>query len=439
MRRVLPALVLVVAASCGACRGCQSDAERAKAEREAMEQRARESLALLPYRLVKVTLRSRGEPTAPKELDRLWTALDATAALPQKATTPEEVAQAAKTWGAFAVALYQARAELEKHDEDEYPLLWTKLVPAPPPARYDAGLEHLGLAAVWFLLETSDRGGRTPAPEVVFYELSKATPAPTWPRDLRVAARLLRGGAFTSAKYHYAAEEELTAGIAELEAMTAADLASLQRQDLTAEQQLHAARGVAYALRAWNRLGLERDDAAADDLERALKELEAAGLKGELFDWGWAVVHAQRGKMAEAADDLERLAASPYLEEKQREELREAAKSMRAGGKGIPVFLRARSFTILAQALLARAGGLEKVLVELFGEEEGKKLYAPVAWLDSAKKNLRELTPGAAVDRGKELLDRGLGRLKEGASAKPPGPAQRAAEGGGDESDASVP
>jgi hypothetical protein len=66
---------------------------------------------------------------------------------------------------------------------------------------------------------------------------------------------------------------------------------------------------------------------------------------------------------------------------------------------------------IHAPAPIARAGGLEKLLVTMFGERTGREVYAPIAWLDHAQRAASD-APGQALDKGKDLLKSGLGRLR---------------------------
>jgi hypothetical protein len=282
--------------------------------------------------------------------------------------------------------------------------------PFPPP--FDPQLEHLALAAFWFFVDAADRGHKVPGgTDFVFYELMRAEPRPYWPNDLRALALLLRGGSYCATDKHYAAEEELTAAITTLEGMTADELLGFG-DAVSKEQSLHGERAAAYFLRAWNRMGLERDDAAADDLERGLKQLEALGIDNELTQWGWAFVHAQRERPIEAAVQLDRLSRSPYLDEKVRGELADAAADLRKSGKGIPLLLKTRAMVILAQALLARAGGFERVLEAVLGPEKAQQLMAPLRWLRRAREQLAQ-SPAQVVEQGQQLGVKGLELLKD--------------------------
>lgn len=417
LRTRATALVLVLLTACGGCH--KTDAERAAEERATIEKRIRDSYTLVPYRAMKVTLRSQGEPNAPEEVAALWKALDETHKLPEKAATEEEARLMARTYLELGVSFYKARKTLQKRDEDEFPLVWTKWLPGTSPVlpAYDAGQEHALFAALWFVLELADKDQRVPSAELVFYELSRATPQPTWRPAMRLALRGTRGMAFCQAGYHYAAEEELNGYLTELEAQRPEDLATLE--GVTAGQSREALLATGYFLRAWNRMGLQRERAAEDDIERGLTSLEKLGVENELTWWGWAFIHFRRERYEESAKYLDKLAASPFLDEAQRHDVQASANEMRRHGKKLPIFLQARAALILGQALLARAGGLEHLLVTVLGPERAEQVYAPVAWMNRVRQGMGALTPeklaheaGDTLDKAREASGKGLEALK---------------------------
>ena len=392
--RALP-LVALLFAGC-VCRS--SDAEKAKREREKMEDRVRSSLALLPYRLVKISVRAKDDPKRPAAVDALWKMLAETQALPAKPATTEEIAHEAATYARLLKALFDARQTMKTADEDDFATLGQVLLDAPSPPVFDAQTEHLALAVLWFVVDSADQTNRIPgSSEYVFYELERAKPQPTWPRELRWVAQLLRGAEFCAAEYHYAAEEELDAYVTALEATTPADFDAWK----TAEpaQLQSALKAAGYFVRAWNRMGLGRDDASTEDLEKGLAELQAMGVDNELTQWGWALVHARRGRYEASALELEKLAKSEHLDAATKTELEAAAVAMRSESHAIPLLLQTRATVILAQALLARAGGLEHVLIVLLGEEQGTRAAAPVRWLERTRRGLATLSPSAVWDR----------------------------------------
>lgn len=412
------ALVLVLLSACGGCR--KTDAERAAEERAEIEQKLRDSNALVPYRALKVSIRSQGEPNAPEEVTALWTTLAATKDLPEKAATAEDAQRIAKAYLDLGIAFYKAKKTLQKRDEDEFPLLWTKLATdkTPPHQGYDAGQEHAGIALVWLILDHADHGDRVPATDLVFYELSRATPQPTWPTLMRVALRGARGVSFCGAKYHYAAEEELNTFLADAEALSPKDFPPLAYS--TPERSREGLLATGHFLRAWNRMGLKRERAAEDDIESGLRSLEKLGIENELTWWGWAFIHFRRERYEESAKNLDKLAASPYLGEAERKEIAASAGEMRQHGDKLPIFLQARAALILGQALIARAGGLENILVTVLGPEQGKEIYAPIAWMDRVRQGVGELTPeklaheaGGTLDKAREAGGKGLDALRQ--------------------------
>jgi tetratricopeptide (TPR) repeat protein len=411
-------LSLVLLALAGGC--SKSDAERAAEERAEIEERIRDSYSLVPYRALKLTIRAQGQPNAPEEVAALWTALAETRTLPEKQGTEEEARRLARAYLDLGVAFYNAKDTLEKRDEDEFPLLWERWLPGQPPPLpgYDAGQEHAMFAGIWLILDSADRGNRVPATELVFYELSRATPQPTWLPGMRIAIRGNRGLAFCQAGYHYAAEEELDAFLSETEAMPAGDFPALQ--GASPEQSRETLLAAGYFLRAWNRLGLERERAAEEDIERGLASLERLGIDNELTWWGWAFIHFRRERYEESAKYLDRLAASPHVGEKERQEVQASADEMRRHGDKLPVFLQARAALILGQALIARAGGPEKMLASAVGPERAKELYAPIAWMDRVRQGVAGVSldnvakeAGDTLDSAREAGGKGLDALKQ--------------------------
>ncbi|MBN1210446.1 MAG: hypothetical protein JXB05_36670 [Myxococcaceae bacterium] len=418
LRARAASLALALLSACGGCQ--KTDAARAAEERATIEKRIRDSYTLVPYRALKLTMRSEGEANAPAEIAALWGALDETRHLPENAVTEEETRRVAQKYLDLGIAFYKARKTLQKRDEDEFPLLWTKWLNDTPPLLpgYDAGQEHAVLAALWLLLDSSDRSNRVPATELVFYELSRATPQPAWLPALRAVVRANRGLSFCDAGYHYAAEEELNAFLAETEALPAEDFPGIK--GATAEQSRETLLAAGYFLRARNRMGLKRERLAEEDIERGLRSLEKVGVENELTWWGWAFIHFRRERYEQSAKYLDKLAASPYLGEKERREVQASADELRRHGEQLPIFLQARAALILGQALVARAGGLENLLVIVLGPERAKQVYAPIAWMDRVRQGVGALTPekfaheaAGTLDKAREAGGEGLEALKQ--------------------------
>lgn len=419
-RATAAALSLVLLSVLAGCR--KTDAERAAEERAEMDKKLRDSYALVPYRAMKLTFRAEGQPNAPEEIAALWKAAAETRALQEKPLTDEESRRLAKMYLDLGIAFYKAKKTLEKRDEDEFPLLWNRFVPGTPGPLpgYDAGQEHAVLAAVWMVLDNVDKGNRVPATEVVFYELSRATPQPSWPAGLRVAVQGNRGVAFCGAGYHYAAEEELNAFIAGVETLPLEEFPAYK--STTPEQTRETLIAAGYFLRAWNRMGLKRERPAEDDIERGLASLEKLGVENELTWWGWAFIHFRRERYEESAKYLDKLATSPYVGTTERQEIHASAEEMRKHGKKLPVFLQARAAVILGQALIARAGGLEHILVTVLGPERAKQVYAPIAWMDRVRQGMSTVSmdtdavargAGDTLNAAKEAGGKGLDALKK--------------------------
>jgi hypothetical protein len=405
------------------CGGChKTDAQRAAEERGKIEKQIRDSNTLVPYRALKLTMRAYGAGNEPEAVAALWKLAQETRNLPSKDLTPEETRRVAGTYLKLGLAFYEAKQTLREHDEDDYPLLWSRLglTEKPPFTGYDNGMEHLLEGVLLVVLDTVDRGNRLPMTDLTLYEFSRARPNPEWPAYLRTLSRACRGLSFMEARYHYASEEELTAYLAEVETLPENELALMRIGDATPAQTLESMRALGHFLRAWNRMQLDREDPAADDVERGLAALERLGIENELTWWGWSFVHYKRERYAEAATNLEKLAGSPYLDEPTRRELRTSANELRTHGKSLPIFRQQRAALILARALVARAGGLEKLLVKVLGEERAKQVYEPILWMDRVRTGMAQVKPeavvreaGGVLNKAREAGSRGLGTLKD--------------------------
>ncbi|QRO03058.1 hypothetical protein JRI60_52390 [Archangium violaceum] len=440
----MAALMLALLTACGGCH--KTDAERAAEERAKIEKQIRDSNTLVPYRALKLTLRAYGTAEQPEAVTALWEMVLETQKLPQRELTQEETRQAAATYLKLAIAFYRAKQTLREHDEDDYPLLWTKLelakqtAPEPLFPGYDNGMEHLFEGLLLVMLDTADQGNRLPMTDLTLYEFSRATPRPEWPALLRTVSRAGRGLSFMQGRYHYASEEELTAYVTEVEALPEVDLrllGQLSQRGATPERTREGLLAAGYFLRAWNRMQLKRDEPAADDVERGLKSLEKLGIENELTWWGWAFVHYRRENYAEAAVNLDKLARSPYLDEPTRQELQTSAEELRQHGKSLPIFRQHRAALILVRALVARAGGMEEILVTLLGEERARQVYAPVAWMDRVVHGLAAVKSedvvreaGGVMDKALEAGNQGLSTLKAKLGGVLPGGAGASAGSG---------
>jgi hypothetical protein len=371
--------LLVVANGCGK----KGDARRAADERAAARKAGDESLLLVPYRGVKITARSSGAQRVPEALRPLEL-------LFQSRVDPVEV----------VLALYQGRAALAGLDEDRFPTLWEAANPGKelPLPGYDAGMEHLGLALGLLVM---DRQNAAPTAPLVLYELDRAHPAAAWPSTLRPLARLGRGLAYASSQRHYAAEEELNAYLAELPPPGGPYVTVSQHEN--AEQSRQKLLAIGHLSRGWNRHALGRDDAAMDDLEKGLEALQRGGLENELTWWGWTIVHQHRGRYADAASSLGKLAASDYLDARTRTELQAAAAGLAREGKSPGFLAQERTMLLVYEALLARAGGVDGLVLRAVGEENGRPFLERLHRLHEIRRQLTAPVAGGREAGGKLL------------------------------------
>ncbi len=377
-----------------------------------MDERLRKSYLLVPWRGLKVVLRAYGAGNAPPEVATLFGTMAATQL---EAANP---AEAAKQILSLAYALHRARSALSHHDEDEYPLLWTAWLKLPPPLPwYDARVEHLTTALALETLGAADRQNATPLPEISFYELSRASASADWPWPLRQAAQLDRGMAFCDAGYHYAAEEEITRYLADLERASAADLDNLGTTlRRSSEDGRDIARAAGHFFRAWNRFGLGRERSAEEDLAAGLDALDRAKIENELTLWARAFLAIRHQQPAQAADALDKLAKSPYLSVEVRNEIQEAADGIRQG-KPNSTIGQARAVAIVVPALIARAGGLESILCTLIGEKHGRQVSAKLAWLSRIRSGFGAVDKESLERGAVDLASRGRGAAEHGFNA----------------------
>lgn len=402
-------LLLFVASCARLCdTGTGQDAVRAAAERAAVEAGQQSSLTLVPYRAFKLLTRSKGAPNRPTAWEKLDAAIEATST----AASQADVATLPAAYGALAVALVKAKDELHGHDEDEFPFLWTTFVKNhPPPAKwYDNGTEHLALGTIWLALDIAD-GATTkklPAHDVIFYESGRSTTGVTggaWPREARAWSQLLRGMAYAQGEHHYAAEEELTAYLAAIEREPANEPLVLAKLTLPPADTQKVLRAAGHFARAWNRMGLGRNETAAEDIKLALVDLEGLGIDNELTQWGWAFVHHQQQNYAESAKQLEKLALSPHLDEATRAEIKASAAALSANSNA-PVLGRARGGVIIGKALLSRAGGLDHILDVAVGSDAATQAKKPLEWLRTSREQLAQaIDPKAKLDAVKRAID----------------------------------
>ncbi len=420
LRRSLALVVLAALALSGAaCR--KSDARRAAEERAALQKELGGSYTIIPYRLLKLAVRAEGRPDAPPEIQGIVDPASRSGELTRRG----DVGGDAQAVARMAVLAWEVRSLLDRHDEDEFPLLWSRFIGEAPPAWYDNGTEHLAFAFVEGVAQmTASNGKDTSLLTFAAYELSRAEPQPTWPKGQRLVARLERGLLFAGNHRHYAADEELTAYLAELDEGTARLLlAEIPGQ----KNPLLALRGAGRLARGWNRLEMDREQPGLDDLDAGLKDLEGAGIENELTLWTWATVHARRGRPADAAACIDRLAESPYLEESVRAELRDSAAALRSSGKLPGKLQQGRALYLVTRALVARGGGVEKIAARVVGPERAHRLVTPFDELVALQARVASAgdpkrLAGEAKALGAKLFQDVKDRVGEGGEGEKPRP-----------------
>lgn len=326
-------LVLGVALFATACGffSCESPIERERREL----QEASESTEAVIYRGLKVTLRSAPlDETATTDASSTKIR-QLTASVFSRLAAGGEEAEASTKFSAedyvlLAKELYELRDELRTADEDDYPTLLHRIVlasgddPANAPifAWYDSAWEHLVLAMLW-------TGSQKAPPGFVIYELSELDPAGISVDGVRIAARLIRGGAFYQYHWPYMADEELTAYLADLEASRAGIVAFTRQFDAApagaSDEVIHAqwhAPGV--LLRGIVRFQKKEDDAALDDLDAFLDDAETLGIDEEGVWLVGAYVGIRREDSERALTNLRKLEGSPLLDDDARKLVRES-------------------------------------------------------------------------------------------------------------------
>ena len=145
----------------GLLTGChKSDAQRAAEERAKMKKELASSIATLPYRGLKLVLRSADSPDKPAFLHRLAAAVEETRGLSERPASPEEALRYGRVYGRLAVALWEAKSEIDRTDEDRYPLLWRMALKEDPPPGYSNDAEHILLAGILVVLKVAGCSSR---------------------------------------------------------------------------------------------------------------------------------------------------------------------------------------------------------------------------------------------------------------------------------------
>jgi hypothetical protein len=383
MRRAV-AVLLILVSGCSLFKKKKTDAELAAEERAAARASFEKSLTLVPYRGLKITFRSSGAKQVP----------EAIAPLQQLVAKDADPIKLVK-------ALYDGRKALEGLDEDTFPTLWEAYFGQPLWPGYKSPVEHLILAMFWLTLDASARPPAGIGQELVLYELDRATVGDEWPY-MKDMAHLARGVAYAHGGWHYAADEELTHYLDDLQKLPP-EVRTLLAAGLhhTPEEVYQGGLAIGYFARAWNRTAMDRKEQATDDVEKGLAALEKMGVDNEATQWGWALVHQRRKRYAKSAESLAKLAASPHLDEEGKAAVRACAEEMKKEGADPGLFSNGKTMLLIGRAVIARAGGMEKILIALAGEEKGKAIHAKLMLMDRVR---HALSPKNALDFVKEKI-----------------------------------
>jgi hypothetical protein len=335
LARIGLAWAALLASACGYL-SCESPIER---ERRELREAAESSEAVL-YRGLKVTLRSApvdaaAAPEGSSTKVRQLTASVFTRLLQGGEAGAQGPTLTAADYLVLAKELYELRDALRGTDEDDYPTLLRQFVVAsgndPASASlltwYDSAWEHLVLAMLW-------TGSQKAPPGFVIYELAELDPAGLQQDGVRVASRLLRGGAFLQNHWPWLADEELTAYLTDLDASRSGVIAFTREfggagpgaGDDVVFAQWHAP-GV--LLRGLARFGKDDGDAAAlDDLDAFLADAQTLGIEDEGVWLVGAYVGIRREDPERALTNLRKLQGSPLLDDDARTAVTEAIEAL---------------------------------------------------------------------------------------------------------------
>lgn len=405
------------------CRSClpQSDAERAKEERQQVHDQLNSSLLVLPYRGMKtVTRASALDPPPPQIAEVIRLQNEASKELHIEQTDLVGQSQQILT---LVSAMYRSGAILFREEEDRYPLLWQVAKAGPYPATwYDSQSEHLFVGLVDLFIYVA--GKQKPLIDWVYYELERASPQPSWPQGMRLLAQQVRGLMYIAGEKHYAAEEELSGYLQTLHSMSTTDIAQLAvstegKQTLSGADYHKGLRAAGHLTRSFNRFALKRDERGYEDLEAALSLIEQLGVHNELTDWAALSLALHKKDYPKAALHLESLAKSPYLTAEERAEVKACADSMSKLGEGFVLFGRQRALLTVSRAAFARIGGIKTVLATLailIGPDRSLQVSKTVFLLWSVGSVLAqdaESKSKEALEQGKQLGHRGYELLHQ--------------------------
>lgn len=150
-----PRVAVLVALSLAACTKTKTDAQRATEEREVIRKRTEgATIQAQLHRRPKTVARSQAAGSESPSFATVGAALEKTEQPPAEVKTAEDAARVGAVFLELGRALHAARADLERNEEDDFPLLWLAPMKEPAPwAWYDGPAEQLPLACAARSLE----------------------------------------------------------------------------------------------------------------------------------------------------------------------------------------------------------------------------------------------------------------------------------------------
>lgn len=410
---VFAALSLCVLASCRLF-SCDEPIERERKELA----RANESVELVLYRGIKVSLRSAplGDVNeSGREVARLTRHIFETISRGTDTTTrtpPLSTVEYLK----IAREFYGLRHALRETDEDQFPtilenslaLSGKQLNASKALGFYTSAHEHFALAIAWLALRQAPRSFRV-------YETgkidSKALGLP-----FRLASHLLKGATFLSEGWPYMAEAEMTDYLDLLEGQPRSVIVALEagsgvRKDADVVYAGLHAPGV--LLRGFCRLKQGNKKHAIEDFEVFLTDAETAGLEGEAVWLVGAYVTISNGEQERAKGYLRKLHGSRIWNIDQRTLIQGATEALERRDPE-------SSLNVLTDKVIITKLVITYVLHELSqvdwhkqlaGSESGRRILYLGDTLNAELNALRRATGKAKFDDIKDKAAQKVGRF----------------------------
>ncbi len=286
-------LILCVVAICFSCSKKEDPYER---EQKEMKIFFDDSKLLVPYKGVKIALRTDYTDESSKNLKIGKTGLKTLSTISSflmRDSVPKGLISLHETYTQVK-ALYELKKEINAINEDELPTIFQKLssieqhmshssalsssIGTSVFGTYNNSTEHFLLGSIWFVLPSA------PA-DIYIYEASQVNTDEITKPDMHLFASLLKAVVCEQKEWHYTSEKSSTEYI---DYITAHKTEILKRTTYLdslpgadSEKRFYELRSVGYALRGYARLKSDREKEANEDFDRFTDDFEKSDVQNK--------------------------------------------------------------------------------------------------------------------------------------------------------------